>query len=150
MYLLGQGIASPFCPIAGLTGIISTLIGVHKMSKFVFVLLLLSSSAFADEWTTADSYREAAFQTLNVIDWGQTRYIAEHPDQFYEKDYSGLIGSNPTTGRIDAFMAEFAVLHFVASYFLPHGWRDAFQYITIGGKLNSTINNASIGIKMSF
>lgn len=115
------------------------------------VLLLASSSAFArDEWRTSDTYRETAFQTLNVIDWGQTRYISEHPDQFYEKDYSGLIGSSPTSGRINAFMAESAVLHFAVSYFIPHGWRDVFQYITIGGKLNSTINNASIGIKVSF
>ena len=115
------------------------------------VLLLSSSAAFArDEWRPSDTYREVAFQTLNVVDWGQTRYIAEHPDQFHERESQQFIGLHPTTGKVDAYMAETAVLHFVVAYFLPSEWRSVFQYITIGGKLNSTISNASIGIKVSF
>jgi hypothetical protein len=122
------------------------------MSKFIFALLLLSSSAFADSytWRTIDTYHELAFQTLNIIDWGQTRFIAKHPDQFFEHDYYGLIGSNPTTGRIDAYMAESAMIHFVVSYNLPSSWRSVFQYVTIGCKLNTDIRNSSVGIKVSF
>ena len=120
------------------------------MKTLIIAILLFSTSAFADNWTTADTYREVAFQTLNVIDWGQTRYIAQNPNKYYEHDYSGLIGSNPTTGRIDAFMVESAVLHFIVAYYLPESWRTPFQYLTIGGKLNATIGNASIGIQMSF
>ena len=120
------------------------------MSKFILVLLLLSSSAFADEWTSGDSYREAVFQTLNVIDWGQTRYVAEYPDQFYERESQQFIGKHPTTGKVDAYMAESAILHLAVSYLLHSDWRSAFQYLTIGGKLNATIGNASIGVKVSF
>jgi len=47
-------------------------------------------------------------------------------------------------------MVGTAALHLAASYFLPKGWRDVFQYVTIGDKLNATVNNASIGIKVSF
>jgi len=119
------------------------------MFKFIF-LALLSTSAFADNWTRADTYREAAFQTLNVIDWGQTRYIVNHPKEYRELDYSGLIGENPTLSRINIFMSEVAVLHFTIGYFLPSDWRAAFQYITIGGKLNTDLRNASIGIKILF
>ena len=56
------------------------------MFKLILALLLFSYSVttFADEWTSADSYRETTFQVLNIIDWGQTRYIAQHPDQFRE------------------------------------------------------------------
>ena len=118
--------------------------------KTLILFLLLSSSAFADQWKSSDTYREVAFQTLNVIDWGQTRYIAQHPDQFYESESAWAIGHHPTTGRVDAYMAESAVLHFIVAYYLPESWRVPFQYITIGGKLNATIGNASIGIKMSF
>jgi len=50
------------------------------MSKLIFVLLLLSSSAFADEWTTADTYREVFWQVLNVIDESQTETIARNPN----------------------------------------------------------------------
>ena len=125
------------------------------MFKFIFALLLLSTSAVADDWRPADTYRETAFQVLNVIDWGQTRYIARHPDQFYEKNLANggsaeFIGVHPTTGRVDVYMAQSAVLHFAVAYLLPHDWRDAFQYITIAGKLNATVNNASIGIKVGF
>ena len=120
------------------------------MKILILLLLLLSSSVYADEWTTGDTYRELAFQTLNIIDWGQTRYVAEHPDQFYEKESQQFIGKHPTTGRVDAYMAQSAVLHFIVAYYLPSSWRVPFQYITIGGKLNNTIGNASIGVKVSF
>jgi len=118
--------------------------------KTLLILLLLSSSAFADEWRTSDTYREVAFQTLNVIDWGQTRYIAQHSESFHEQESAWIIGKFPDEKRVDIFMAETAVLHGLISYYLPSKYRSAFQYVTIGMKLNNTIANASIGIKVSF
>jgi hypothetical protein len=121
------------------------------MSKFIFALLLLSSSAFAaDPWSSSDTYRESTFQILNVIDWGQTRYIAQHPESFHEVESAWIIGKYPDEKRVDIYMAESAVLHFIVAYCLPQSWRVPFQYITIGMKLNNTIGNASIGIKVSF
>ena len=120
------------------------------MKTLIIAILLFSTSAFADNWTTGDTYREAAFQTLNVIDWGQTRYIAQHPDRFYESESGWIIGKHPDEKRVDIYMAESAVLHFIVAYCLPQSWRVPFQYITIGMKLNNTIGNASIGIKVSF
>lgn len=120
------------------------------MKTLLLALLLVSSSAFAENWTTNDSLRESAFQVLNVIDWGQTRYVAEHPSRYEETESAWAIGHHPTTGRVDAYMAQTAVLHFAISYLLPRDWRTALQYITIGSKLNATIGNASIGIKVSF
>ena len=121
------------------------------MKTFIFALLLLSSSAFAaDEWTTGDTYCEVTFQVLNVIDWGQTRYIAKNLDRYYEKESAWLIGTDPSTEAVDTFMLLTAVLHPVVSYVLPRGWRDTWQYVTIGMKLNNTIGNAQIGIKVSF
>jgi len=120
------------------------------MKTLLVALLLLSSTAWADEWTTGDTYREATFQVLNVIDWGQTRYIAQHPDQFYEAESAWAIGKHPDTGTVDAYMLGTAAAHLAISYLLPREWRSAFQYVTIGGKLNTTIGNASIGIKVSF
>ena len=108
-------------------------------------------SANADDWSFSDTNREAAFQVLNIIDWGQTRYISNHADEFYEQESAQFIGKHPTSGKVDAYMAESAVLHLIVSKLLPVGaWREAFQYITIGGKLNATIGNASIGIHMEF
>jgi len=118
--------------------------------KTLLILLLLSSSAFADEWHTEDTYRESAFQVLNIIDWGQTRYIAQHPESFHEVESAWLIGKYPDEKRVDIFMAETAVLHGLISYYLPSKYRSAFQYVTIGMKLNNAIGNVSIGIRVSF
>ena len=125
------------------------------MFKFILALSLLSTPTFADEWSTADTYRELTFQAVNIVDWGQTRYIAEHPDLYQEKGLqdggsSLFISAHPTTNGVDSFMLKVSVLHFVVAYFLPSDWRVAFQYITIGAKLDATINNATIGIKVSF
>ena len=128
------------------------------MFKFIF-LALLSTSAFADNWTTGDTYREVAFQTLNVIDWGQTRYTAQHPESFHEKELanggsSEFIGSHPTVSGVDSFMLKVSVLHYGISrtllYFNLRDWHEAFQYITIGAKLDATTRNVSIGIGTSF
>ena len=124
------------------------------MKTILALLLIISTNAFGDEWTRGDTYREVAFQTLNVIDWGQTRYVAQNPDRFYEKESQQFIGQHPTTGRVDVYMAETAVMHYAISKALVHyGYRtaaDVFQYVTIGSKLNAVVGNISIGIKMSF
>jgi hypothetical protein len=117
----------------------------------VFGLVLgCTSICQADEWRTSDTYREAGFQVLNLIDWGQTRYIAQHPDKFKEVESAWIIGEHPSVQTVDNYMLFSAVVHPIVSYYLPHGWRDAWQYITIGGKINATANNATIGIKVSF
>lgn len=113
-------------------------------------VLLLSVPAHADEWREQDTYREVAFQALNVIDWGQTRYIAKHPETYYERESAWMIGEHPTTIDVNRLMIATAILHPVISYLLPHGWRDAFQYVTIIGKINNVAGNNSIGIKVEF
>lgn len=127
------------------------------MRLLFFALALFSVSVQADEWTYADTYRETAFQVLHVIDWGQTRYIAEHPDyginqsgKYHEVDSAWLIGKNPSVIDVDRLMLATAILHPIISYYIPRGWREAFQYLTIGMKLNNVIGNASIGIKVEF
>ena len=121
------------------------------MKILLSLILLISSYAQAtDNWTTGDTYRELTFQTLNIIDWGQTRYIAKNPDQFYESESAWIIGNHPSIETVDTFMLVSAILHPVIAYYLPSSWRLAFQYITIGDKLNATAGNASIGIRMSF
>jgi len=119
--------------------------------KILFLTLaLFSITTHADEWRESDTYREATYQVLNVIDWGQTRYIAEHPERYREKGAAFFIGEYPSIGTVNNYMIGSAVLHLIASNYLPHKWREAFQYVTIGDKLNATISNFSVGIKVSF
>jgi hypothetical protein len=120
------------------------------MSKFIFVLLLLSSSAFADEWRTEDTYREVAYLTLHTIDWLQTREIAKNPDKWTEQN--PIIGSpHPNIDRVDGYFALTALLHVGVAYALPAEWRKGFQYVTIARETYSvTRNYLSVGIRIPF
>ena len=119
------------------------------MSKFILALLLLvSSSAFADEWSTGDTYREATFQTLWAIDALQTHTIAENPDQWNEEN--SYLGLHPTIGAVNRYFLVGSVLHAGIAYLLPEKYRAPFQYVTIGSEVGYVAHNYSIGISAKF
>jgi hypothetical protein len=120
------------------------------MSKFIFVLLLLSSSAFAqEEWTSGDTYREAAYLTVHVIDWLQTREIAKNPDKWTEQN--PIIGAPyPNIDRVDGYFALTALAHIGVAYILPAEWRKGFQYFTIGSQSAVVVHNIGLGIRIPF
>jgi hypothetical protein len=118
------------------------------MFKFIF-LFLVSFNCFAfDEWSDADVKREAVYQILHVIDWGQTRTIAKNPDKYYE--YNSMIGKHPSVGRVDGYMATSALLHIGITHILPVEYRTTFQYFTIGFKSGLVVHNFEAGINVSF
>jgi hypothetical protein len=120
------------------------------MKILLISLLLLSSSAFADEWTRGDSYREATFLTLLVIDYGQTSTIAQHPELYKETVSAWAISEHPSQETVNTYFSIVAIAHPIIAYYLPSEWRKAFQYLTIGEKIPAVIGNVTIGIKMTF
>jgi hypothetical protein len=120
------------------------------MKTLLIALLLLSSSAFADEWTRGDTYREAAFLTLLVIDYGQTSTIAQHPERYKETVSAWAISEHPSQETVNTYFSVIAIAHPIIAYYLPSEWRKAFQYLTIGEKIPAVIGNTTIGIKISF
>lgn len=120
------------------------------MKKFIFIILFLPSISIAGNWTTADTYREATFLTLLVIDYSQTSYVAKHPELYKEDVSKWAIGQHPSPETVTTYFSIIAIVHPIISYYLPSSWRSAFQYVTIGEKIPAVIGNASIGIKMSF
>lgn len=121
-----------------------------KNILLALVLLFLSNTAFAehDEWTADDTKRQAVYYVFHVIDWGQTRYIADHPKQYYE--LNPIIGEHPTTGRVDGYFLATALLHTGIAYVLPSDWRKGFQYVTIVFEAGVTNRNRNIGVKIDF
>jgi len=118
------------------------------MKNLLFILLFISSSAFADPWTTGDTGREATFQTLLAIDALQTRNIAAHPDQWYEQN--NYLGSHPTIGAVNRYFLVGSLLHFGVSKLLPEKYRAPFQYGTIAIEVGYVAHNYSIGISAKF
>jgi len=119
------------------------------MRKIIIALLLLvSSSAFADDWTAGDTWREATFQTLWAIDALQTHTIAENPDQWHEEN--SYLGLHPAIGAVNRYFLVGSVLHAGIAYLLPEKYRAPFQYVTIGSEVGYVAHNFSIGVNAKF
>ncbi len=84
-----------------------------------------------------------------VVDWGQTRYIAKHPE--YREVWVGrALGEHPSLAKVNSWFAGGVLLQGVTSYWLPRPYREGFQYVSIGFELNAVLHNRSIGIGVSF
>jgi hypothetical protein len=119
------------------------------MKKLIFILMLFSSSAFADRWRTEDTYREAAYLTLLTIDYLQTREIAKNPGTYYEQN--PILGVHPSELAVNRYFVLSSLIHLGLSRTLPHEWRAGFQYVTIARETYAvTRNHIVVGIRIPF
>lgn len=116
--------------------------------KFILAVLLVSSSAFADEWTRTDTYREAAYLTLHTVDWAQTRNIARNPEQWREQNY--FLGKHPSVSQVDQYFIATGALQFAVAYYLPAEYRKAFQYVSISVEGGAVAHNFRLGVSARF
>lgn len=119
------------------------------MKKLIFIVLLfISTPCLAENWTSADTNREAAYLVLHGIDWAQTRYISRNPDKYREQN--SIVGHHPHTDRVDAYFILTGLAHVYVASILSPEWRRPFQYVTIGLESGSVVNNFNIGVKVGF
>lgn len=145
------------------------------MKTFLFAaLLFVSTSAFADEWadfvtpepqnkplhiftffqsgdewTDADTKREAVFLGLRTFTYLQTYTAAKDGwVGLYEKNK--ILGKRPHQDRVTAYYAVHSLVHFAVSYYLPSDWRHVFQYVTIAEVGVAAYTNHANGIRISF
>lgn len=118
------------------------------MLKYL-LLFFLAFPCFADEWTDADTAREATFQTLATIDWLQTRNIARNPEVYWEQ-YNAVLGNHPSIGQVNNTFAVWMIGHYLVSKYLPQEFRAPFQYVTIGVEVGDVVHNFSIGLSAHF
>jgi len=131
------------------------------MSKFILAVLLLvsvPSFAFADEWSTGDTWREVSFQGLWLIDALQTHKITESASACnlgesnqvqgcsYLHEQNNYLGLHPTIGAINRYFLVGSALHAGIAYILPEKYRAPFQLVTIGVEVGDVGNNISLGI----
>lgn len=102
----------------------------------------------ADKWTTTDKALEAVFVTATVIDWGQTLYIADHPNQFDE--LNPILGKYPSRARVNIYFPVVLVAHAVISNYLPKPYRTIWQSFSIAVEVPVIGNNYALGIKLGF
>lgn len=134
------------------------------MKTMLILLLLLPIQAMAD-WSTSDTVRQSIFTALMVADWGQTRYIAKHPDQYYEK-INKILDSQPSPRSVNNYFMAATVAHYAISrYGIPlimpainyvfteasvSDVRAGWQYVSIGFETNMVSRNYRLGINFNF
>jgi hypothetical protein len=113
-----------------------------------FNFLIATPSYAFDPWSKEDVALEAAFLTVDFLDWGQTRYIAKHPDKFHEHNL--VLGRHPEVQKVDMYFLSTALLHIGIVTVLPQKYRKYFQGVTIGLSTGCVINNKAKGIGINF
>jgi len=133
------------------------LVAVLMCGLYYDLLPMACTAHAADKWTTEDTAWQASAMALMVGDWGQTRYIAQHLDEYYE--LNPILGRHPKTKNIDLYFLSALVIHPVISYLLPSkaevfGYqispRRLWQAGTIVIELGCVANNARLGIGFTF
>lgn len=134
----------------------------NKQTFALAVLILVASTARADDWSAADTTRQAALTTLFIADWAQTRWMVKHPrseqtctattcSYDYLRESNPLLGSRPSIGKVNNLVAASIVGHAAIAYMLPAGeWRKGWQYVFIGIETGAVLHNRNIGLKMAF
>lgn len=117
------------------------------------LLLLVSSTAFADPWSTGDTVREAAYIGLDYMDWSTTRQLAAQPcnTKHCYNETNPFIPAHPSAAQINRLFIAGIALHISVSALLPDGFlRQTFQYGTIFIEATYVKNNYSLGFRAKF
>lgn len=117
------------------------------------VLLFVCSHVNAECWPE-DRVTQgfmAATAVLSVVDWAQTRGIADNPSKFYEKGFAqNFIGKHPTTREVNQYFVTSLALTYGIGCILPERMQKLFY---IGATLNEAAavqNNIEVGVKAEF
>jgi len=140
----------------------------------ILALLSLVIPAFAEEpgtdWTTQDTVFQVAYSALHIIDWGQSRYIANSPDSCRagkdrtvvcvpsRQETNPILGEYPSQDKVDLYFGLTLPAHAAISYGLrKSGWKlfdtplvTLWQSVWIGIEGYQVGDNYSAGIKMDF
>lgn len=138
---------------------------------FLVALLALPPRAHAamfDDWDTGDIILGTAFASACVIDWGQTRTIADHgPGEnlyYYEDDEpygeygflkevgfaKNFIGSNPTRKEVDTYFATALVVNFLIADMIGPKYRKAYLLLANLIQWDTVNHNYKVGIRTTF
>lgn len=99
-------------------------------------------------WSTTDKALLAGSTAALVVDWGQTRYIAQHPEVMGESNRA--LGEHPSTGRVNAYFASMIAANALVASVLPEGWRSMWLGSVMAFQIVVISNNASAGVGIAW
>jgi hypothetical protein len=87
--------------------------------------------------------------TMLVLDWGQTRHIANNPTRFHETN--PILGEHPSLRKVDAyFLSSLAINNVLYWKVIPKKYRTAYGTAAGAWELGFVVRNNQIGIKFDF
>jgi len=108
-------------------------------------LMLLGCTTYRPpKWTKADTVRQGAYTAFHVVDWQQTREVADRND-FYEMN--PILGPNPSRDQVDLYFLGTWVVMTGAAYLLPRPWRERLQYVGIVVESGVVTRNFAMGLR---
>ncbi len=98
-------------------------------------------------WTPTQKILWGTYTASWLVDFGQTRYIAEHPDTYREDTSSWIIGEHPSVGKVNNYFLGQYVLNYLISDRLDksRGW---YVGLLTAIHTEAAIGNVGIGIKI--
>lgn len=117
----------------------------------VFFVLLVSSKAFAGDyfrdWETKDTALLSAALATTAVDWGQTLYVAKHPEKYERNPF---LSRHPSVAEVNRYFGFVMLGTIGLSAVLPVTQRRW----ALGGLLVVEtvviVSNNHVGIKMAF
>lgn len=113
----------------------------------VVVLLLLAAPVSAQDWSAEEKTWAAAWLTTMAVDWGQTRYIARHPDRF--RELNPMLPDHPTLGQVNRHFLVGTALMFAAAHYMPT-YRTGMLQVWFGLGVIGVARNAHLGVRFEF
>ena len=124
--------------VVGFTTYFNSYLGVRM--KVLTVLLLLPSLCFADDMSIAITSR--------VLDWGQTRYVAQHSEKFNEMNHK--MGDHPSIGTVNRHFSQLLGRDILLGSVLPPPFNHLYFGMATISEIKAIRHNRSIGVKFSF
>ena len=84
-----------------------------------------------------------------VADWGQTRYIAQHPQEYYEA-FNPVLGAHPSVGKVDAWFIGALAVNNGVMVVLPKKYRPWYAGVVTAVETHFVVRNNSLGIRIRF
>lgn len=128
-----------------------------KTTIIIILLLIAGTVQAADKWTTQDKILEATWLAIQIVDYGTTLDVANHPNRYTE--INPILGNHPSRDKVHIYMIGTAILHPIITHYLPRkikvfGYnfpaRTIFQSVTIGMSGACVVQNLSIGLQLAF
>lgn len=113
----------------------------------VCALAFVSSLAQARDWTAEEKGWAVAGVAAHIVDWGQTRHIARHPDKF--RELNPLLPEHPTLGEVNRHFLVSTAVMLAAAHYLPQ-YRKAMLQVWVAVGVIGTARNAHIGVRFDF